>query len=180
MTEVRHDRKSIRLPEYDYSGPGRYFVTVCTADRRCLFGAVAGERMTLNEYGLLVETCWRAIPEHFAHIELDDFVVMPDHVHGIVGIVEPVGATHGSPPGTARGPMRRSLGAIVGTFKTAVGQRINRLRGTAGTAVWQRGYYEHIIRNEQALDAIRRYIAENPLRWGEDGENPDVIRRRGL
>jgi REP element-mobilizing transposase RayT len=173
-------RRSIRLPEYDYSGPGLYFVTICTDGRRCLFGEIVGQRMTLNESGRLVESCWREIPDHFSHIDLDDFVVMPNHLHGIVGIAEPVGATHGSPPGTARGPTHRSLGAIIGTFKTAVAQRINRLRRTTGVSVWQRNYYEHIIRNERALDAIRQYIAENPRRWGEDGENPDVIRRLGM
>lgn len=177
---LRPGRRSIRTPAYDYSAPGLYFVTACTHDRRCLFGEIAGEHMVLNECGRIVESCWQAIPEHFPDIELDEFVVMPNHVHAILGIVEPVGATHGSPPGTSRGPGHRSLGAIVGTFKTAVTQRINRLRATPGALVWQRSYYEHVIRNERALDAIRQYIADNPRRWAEDGENPDVVRRRGL
>src|SRR2546423_12162335 len=92
----RPGRRSIRLPEYDYSAPALYFVTACTDGRRCLFGEVVGERMLPNAFGQIVESCWQGIPEHFPHIELDEFVVMPNHVHGIVGIVEPVGATHGS------------------------------------------------------------------------------------
>jgi len=84
------------MPAYDYSGPGLYFVTACTDDRRCLFGEIAGEQMVLNEHGSIVQSCWQAIAEHFPDVELDEFVVMPNHLHGILWIVEPVGAGLGA------------------------------------------------------------------------------------
>ena len=175
---VRRRRKSIRLNRWDYRTPAAYFVTICTHDRVPLFGRVVDGEMVLNAFEEIVQGCWREIPEHFPHVELDAFVVMPNHVHGIISIVDDVGATHASPlpNGNApRGPVPGSLGAIVGSFKSAVTKRINALRGTPGAPVGQRNYYEHIIRHERALDAIRRYIAANPLRWHLDRYNPDAV-----
>ncbi len=183
---IRRRRRSIRLKGWDYRTPAAYFVTICTHDRAPLFGRVVDGDMVLNAFGEIVWACWREIPEHFPHVELDAFVVMPNHVHGIIFIVDVVGslhagathvgATHASPlRGDApRGPASGSLGAIVGSFKSAVTQRINALRNTPGAPVWQRNYYEHIIRTERALNAIRRYIAENPLRWHLDRYNPNA------
>ncbi len=185
----RHHRRSIRLKGYDYTQPGAYFVTICTHNREPLFGRVVDGEMVLNAFGEIVWACWGEIPDHFPHVELDAFVVMPNHVHGIIWIVDHpgathaqnvgathaqnVGATHALPLQGPRGPVSGSLGAIVGSFKSAVTRRINELRGTPGARVWQRNYYEHIIRNERALNAIRRYIVENPLRWHLDRYNPD-------
>ena len=171
---VRRRRKAIRLKGWDYRAPAGYFVTICTHDRVPLFGRVVDGEMVLNAFGEIVRACWQEIPEHFPHVELDAFVVMPNHVHAIISIVDSVGATHASPlqRDTPRGPAPGSLGAIVGSFKSAVSRRINMLRNTPGAPVWQRNYYEHIIRTDRALNAIRRYIADTPLRWHLDRYNP--------
>jgi REP element-mobilizing transposase RayT len=178
----RH-RRSIRLKGYDYTQPGAYFVTICTQDRACLFGEVVDGQMRLNEFGEIVRECWLAIPDHFSHTVLDEFVIMPNHVHGIISIVDAstdvtvvVGATHASPLRIRpRGPERKSIGAIVGSFKSATTKRINGPRGTPGVPVWQRNYYEHIIRNQESLNRIRQYILDNPQRWSSDRENPSAI-----
>jgi REP element-mobilizing transposase RayT len=176
----KHHRRSIRLKGYDYTQAGAYFVTICTKDRACLFGHVADGVMRLNQMGHIVRQCWLAIPDHVPHVLLDEFVVMPNHVHGIIVIMptHDVGATHASPrpnhdtPTRPRGPQRQSLGSIVGSFKSAVTKRINELRGTPGAPVWQRNYYEHIIRNDDDMARIRKYIVNNPLQWALDRENP--------
>lgn len=170
----RPNRRSIRLKGYDYSQAGAYFVTICTQDRVYLFGEVVDGEMRLNEWGEIVRQCWFDIPAHFPKAALDEFVVMPNHIHGIIVLVDsPVGATHASPlPTQPRGPQRQSIASIVGSYKSAVAKRINQQRGTPGAPVWQRNYYEHIIRNDESLNRIRQYIAENPLRWEVDRENP--------
>jgi REP element-mobilizing transposase RayT len=201
----RYHRRSIRLKGYDDTQPGAYFVTLCTHDRVCLFGEVVEGQMRLNELGEIVCQCWLAIPDHFPQTALDAFVIMPNHVHGILWIVDAatddiVGATHASPLQlqplqpqhptsplqpqyptlplrlvSSPGPKRQSIGAIVGSFKSAASKRINERRGTPGAPVWQRNYYEHIIRSEDSLARIREYIAENPLRWHLDRENPQAV-----
>nr|WP_315862938.1 transposase [Thermosynechococcus sp. NK55a] len=292
----RHHRRSIRLKGYDYTQPGAYFITICTHDRACLFGEVVEGQMRLNEAGHIAQQCWTDIPNHFPHIQLDEFIIMPNHVHGILVIVHHVhhvGARHAVPPhgmpphgmpphgmpphgmpphgmpphgmpphgmpphgmpphgmpphgmpphgmpphgmpphgmpphgmpphgmpphgmpphgmpphgmpphgmpphgmpphgmpphGMPPPPMASpnptveqfgkpvhgSLPTIVRSFKSATTRHINILRGTPGAPVWQRNYYEHIIRNEDALHRIRQYIATNPLRWHLDRENAD-------
>jgi len=179
----KNHRRSIRLKGYDYTQAGAYFITVCTKDRACLFGDVADGVMRLNQMGQIVRQCWLAIPDHFPHVMLDEFVVMPNHVHGILVIMptHDVGATHASPlqnddtPARPRGPQRQSVASIVGSFKSAATKRINHHRGTPGAPVWQRNYYEHIIRDDESLNSIRNYIADNPLRWQIDAENPNTI-----
>jgi len=175
MNSDHHRRRSIRLPEYDYTQPGAYFVTICTHQRECLFGEVMEGEMRLSVWGEVAEQCWRDIPAHFPHVELDAWVVVPNHIHGIITITDVVGAQHAAPLQPPRINVRPgSLGAIVRSYKSAVTKRINELRGTPGAAVWQRNYWEHIIRTERALEAIRRYIAENPLRWELDRYNPET------
>jgi len=179
----KNHRRSIRLKGYDYTQAGAYFVTICTKDRACLFGDVADGVMRLNQMGHIVRQCWLAIPDHFPHVLLDEFVVMPNHVHGILVIMptHDVGATHASPlqnddtPTRPRGPQPRSVASIVGSFKSAAAKRINEHRGTPGAPIWQRNYYEHIIRDDESLNLIRNYIADNPLRWQIDAENPNTI-----
>jgi len=179
----KNHRRSIRLKGYDYTQAGAYFVTICTKDRACLFGDVADGVMRLNQMGHIVRQCWLAIPDHFPHVLLDEFVVMPNHVHGILVIMptHDVGATHASPlqnddtPTRPRGPQPRSVASIVGSFKSAAAKRINEHRGTPGAPIWQRNYYEHIIRDDESLNRIRQYIAENPLHWYLDRENPNAI-----
>ncbi|RME13326.1 MAG: transposase [Ardenticatenia bacterium] len=182
----RHHRRSIRLKGYDYTQPGAYFVTICTHERAHLFGRVVDGEMVLNAWGEIVRDEWFRTADIRANVELyaDEFVVMPNHVHGIIWIVETdetdVGATRQvaptnrrvAPTDRPRGPVSGSLGAIIGQYKSAVTRRINIQRNTPGGRVWQRNYYEHIIRTERALHAIRRYIADNPRRWHLDRHNP--------
>jgi len=171
----RHHRHSIRLQGYDYTQPGAYFVTICTHGRAPLFGAVVDGEMRLNTYGRIVHDEWFKTAQLRPYVVLyeDEFVVMPNHIHGIIWIVDNVGATRRVAPtdNLPNGPVPGSIGAIVGQFKSAVTRRINQRRGAPGARVWQRNYYEHIIRTERALNAIRRYIIENPLRWHLDRYN---------
>lgn len=176
----KHHRRFIRLKGHDYAQAGAYFITIVARDRVCLFGEVADAEMHPNDAGRIVDRCWRDIPAHFPNFELDAFVVMPNHVHGIIVMVRdpPVGATHASPlPDTAtpRGPKRQSLGAVVGSFKSAASKYINALYGNPDTTLWQRNYYEHVIREEESLNRIRQYILHNPVRWAFDRENPEAV-----
>ena len=177
-------RKSPRLRGYDYSQEGAYFVTICTAGRTHLFGKIVDGVTVLNTLGQIAESGWAEIPTHFPQVELDLYVIMPNHVHGIVFIVDApgdtkmmrtVGTRHAS---SLRQPLPKqwrpngvksgSLGAIVGSYKSATTKRIKRLGDTSETLVWQGRYYDHIIRNEQSLNKIREYILYNPARWPED------------
>jgi REP element-mobilizing transposase RayT len=169
----KHYRRSIRLKGYDYTQPGAYFVTLCTKARQCLFGDVVNREMRLNSLGHIAFTCWQAIPDHFPHVELDAFVVMPNHLHGILVINETlVGAIHESPLRYPCGSAPKSLGAIVGLYKAAVSKRINAICNTQGNSIWQRNYYEIINRNNKSLDNMRQYVVENPRCWTNDPENP--------
>lgn len=180
----RHHRRSIRLRGFDYTQAGAYFVTVVAQQRARLFGDVVDGEMRSNDAGRVVAYTWHDLPNHVGGITLDAFVVMPNHVHGIIIITDnvyvgagSVGA--GSEPAPTMEPAptepthkkRHALPEIVRQFKTFSARRINQLRGTPGTVVWQRNYYEHIIRNQAALERIRAYIAHNPRRWDSDREN---------
>lgn len=174
-----HHRRSVRLAGYDYAAAGAYFVTMCTTGRAPLFGEVVDDSMRLHALGEVAWAVWCEIPDHFPHVDVDAFVVMLNHVHGIIVIgatPDQVGATHASPlptdPTRPRGPAPGSLGAVVGSFKAATTKRINLMRQTPGAAVWQRSYHEHIIRDENGLARIRRYIDDNPLHWATDRDNP--------
>jgi REP element-mobilizing transposase RayT len=183
-------RRSIRLPGYDYAQPGAYFVTICTDDGECLFDDPVLRRVA--------ETMWQQIPSHFGRVTLDAWVVMPNHTHGVLilsdipGVgarhsqqevplttphasVEANGKVHDLPgnasPARPSGAPAGSLGVIVGNYKSITTRRINQIRKTPGTTVWQRSYYEHIVRSERALDAIRAYITTNPARWHLDKYN---------
>jgi REP element-mobilizing transposase RayT len=181
----KHHRRSVRLHGYDYSQPGEYFLTLCVQDMNNLFGRVVDGQTELSPCGKIVDEEWHGSARIRREIELDEWVVMPNHVHGIVRIV---GASRVAPAVRAQGlaplrppqriPMRppRSLASFVWGFKAAVTKRINAMRHTPGSVVWQRNYYEHIIRNPAELEKIRAYIRENPLRWACDRYNPE----RGL
>lgn len=189
MPNRTHRRRSIRLPGYDYTQPGAYVVTICTHERVHLFGKVVDGEMRLNTYGEIVREEWFRTAEVRPNVELldDEFVIMPNHTHGITWIVD-VGTTHWPVVGgqivgvqrrcapTSTAPTKPnvapgSLGAIIRSFKSTVTRRVNTLRTTPGAPVWQRNYWEHVIRDERALDCIRRYIAHNPLRWHLDRYN---------
>ena len=191
VSQNRH-RRSIRLKGYDYTQLGVYFVTICTVQRAEIFGEVVHGEMRLNPSGDIVREEWLKTAEIRSNVELheDEFVIMPNHVHGIVWIVEStsVGATRGSVESLPVGATRRvaptngsrtlvpgSLGAILGQFKSITAKRINLLRGTRGVSVWQRNFYEHIIRNETELENIWDYIDTNPLRWQEDKLHPAAL-----
>jgi len=189
----RHHRQSIRLKGYDYSRAGAYFVTVCTQGRACLFGDVVNGEMRVNELGEIVNNEWLRTEQIRPHVELDEFIVMPNHIHAIIWIVtdDSVGATRRVAPTkngqvaptihpysqTTRpcGPKSQSIGAIIGQFKSVVTKRINQMRGIPGAPVWQRNYYEHIIRNDESLNRIREYIANNPLQWTLDREKQEIV-----
>jgi len=167
-------RRSIRLRGYDYTEPGWYFVTICTIERRCLFGDIVADKMCLNVLGEAVVDAWQAIPQHLPMFETDSFIVMPNHFHGIIVLEADVGAKHASPlhQRRARGTAKGSLPAVVQSFKSASTRSANRIRTTPGRPLWQRGFYERVIRSDEELNQLRRYIEDNPLRWALDQENP--------
>jgi len=163
-------RRSIRLQDYDYALAGAYFITIVTKDRKCLFGEIADGEMWLNDKGQIVQDEWYKSAWIREEIELDAFVVMPNHVHAIVAIGDRARRATGRSPRQS-GPAKRSLGAFVGGFKSVVTKRINEIRNSPGTPVWQRNYFEHVIRNEESLHRIRQYVLDNPTQWEFDREN---------
>lgn len=183
-------RRSVRLKGYDYSSPGAYFVTLVTFRREALFGEILDGEMYLNPLGKLVKKCWQAISIHFLLARLDEFVMMPNHLHGIIFLSkgeasaddtfvfpttpQPADASPLQPIGTKHG----SLGAIIQNFKSISTRFANSLYFNPGSILWQRNYFEHIIRNERELNDIRKYIQANPVLWENDKENPHVLSRR--
>ncbi len=170
LDSERHHRRSLRLKGYDYSRHGAYFVTICTKNRECLFGEIANGSMWMNPFGDIVRACWDDLPCHYQHMELDAFVVMPNHIHGIIVLADTVVRAGLKPAPTGK---RHGLPEIIRAFKTFSSRRINDLHNASGTRLWQRGYYEHIIRNENSLNNIRNYIQFNPAIWQWDRENPE-------
>jgi len=178
----KHHRRSIRLKGYDYGREGAYFVTVCVKGGQCLLGEIVDGEMMLNEYGRILEACWHDLVNHYAHVVLDAFVIMPNHFHFIIVFVEPlVGAglrpapTQINENDSHLAPTKQhGLPEIVRAIKSFSARRINKCRDATGTPFWQRNYYEHIIRNEHALNAIREYIDNNPLVWEQDKLHPNA------
>jgi putative transposase len=175
----KHHRQSIRLKGYDYAAEGSYFITVCTKGRECLFGEIINNttgvpEMVLNELGHVVKAEWLLTENKRHNVVLDTFIIMPNHIHGIISFVSHVGAYCNTPlPGSFQSPSK-TIGAIIRGFKSATTTRINIIRNTRGFAVWQRNYYDHIIRNELKLNSIRENIMFNPSQWSFDNNNPDV------
>jgi len=242
---TKHHRRSIRLPGYDYASPGAYFVTIVTYRHACLFGKMQNNKMQLTKLGQIVEEHWRDISEHFPNVELGTFVVMPNHIHGIIilhadairGVVSTPEILHNHPrrgvvstpeishdhsrmdvvstpeishdhsrmdvvstpeilnnqprrgvvstPEILNNQPRRgvvstpiitvpqpTLGQVVAYFKYQSTKQINTILDSAGTPIWQRSYYEHIIRNEDEHERIHLYIESNPVNWMDDDENP--------
>ncbi|MFM7450600.1 MAG: transposase [Leptolyngbyaceae cyanobacterium] len=152
----KHHRRSIRLQGYDYSQLGFYFVTICTWQREHLLGDVINFNVKLSRFGEAIQYNWRILPNKFKALEIDEFVIIPNHIHGILHITQ---------------DNQDSLSEIVRNFKTSSARRVNQLRGTKGIPVWQRNYYEHIIRDQNSLEKIREYISNNPLVWKRDKLN---------
>ena len=165
----KHHRRSIRLPGYDYRTPGAYFITICSWQRECLFGEVIDDTMQLSPYGKTVFFNWSVLPKRYPNVELDNFIVMPNHVHGIIVLKDSreINYTESDKLALKKSKIH-PLSEIVRGLKTFSARRINQMRYLTGVSVWQRGYYEHIIRNEESLFAIREYIINNPLSWGKD------------
>lgn len=155
-------RKSIRLKEFDYSRGGYYFVTICTERSLNVFGKIHKGKMILNNFGKIVKETWIDLPNHNSNIELDYFCIMPNHVHFILIINEVYRA------GLEPAPTAHGLPEIVRQFKTFSSKRINIARKSPGITLWQRNYYEHVIRNEKDLYEIRKYIEQNPINWEDD------------
>jgi len=188
----KHHRRSIRLLDYDYSEEGAYFVTICTQNRECLFGKIKNGQVGLSPIGKITRDCWLEVPKHFNNAQLENFVVRPNHLHGIVVLekrveyikplqdqkknrivgvqyIEPI-ADKETVPYKYQHVTPKSIGSIIRSFKATVTQtcRENSLDGL----IWQRNYYEHVIRSEEKLNKIRAYIRANPELWETDPENP--------
>ena len=144
-------RRSIRIRGYDYSSPGAYFVTICATDRRHLFGSVKRGQVFLNSFGKTVKDTWHRLPELYPMVVLDEMIVMPNHVHAIIVIRE--------------GAHRPTVSEVVRTLKSISARRINQERGKQGVSVWQRGFFERIIRDTRQFTNVQEYIRMNPLRW---------------
>jgi len=183
MTHINkfHHRKTIRLKGYDYSQSGFYYVTVCTQNRECLLGEIIDRKMVLNEIGEIVDDILNSLPNRYKQIKLDIYQIMPNHIHTIIQIV---GAHHDAPlhhdaPVYKRAihesPLRKRslLSQIIGYFKMNSAKLIHQIN--PNIPVWQRNYYEHIIRNENELNAIRQYIIDNLKNWEKDENNPNLI-----
>lgn len=190
---AKHHRRSIRLKGYDYSQAGVYFITICTWQRECLFGEIVNGEMQLNPWGKIVKLHWQNLPKYHRHLELDEFVIMPNHLHGIIvlidrnsvqnsvgaGLADILGQKQTTSQQNPPSPMLqqqhqpKNLPEILRGFKTFSARRINQMRRTFGVPVWQRNYYEHIIRNEESLQYIRQYIINNPLSWELDQLHPN-------
>ena len=192
----KHHRRSIRLKGYDYASAGGYFITIVAWRRECLFGDVINGKMRLNKIGKIVQWEWLELSKRLSYVTLGAHMVMPNHFHGILFIHENVGATRqglsksrsnvepehlittdgidGSP--LPRGPQPASLGAILAQFKSRVTKRIWKIPEFKETPIWQRNYYEHIIRNDHDLQNKTDYINANPLLWDQDDENPTYIK----
>jgi putative transposase len=162
----KHHRRSIRLKGFDYSRSAVYFITICVQNRECLFGTIPQDRMLLNDAGKMVSAEWLTLPGRFPAIILDEFVVMPNHFHGIIYIS----------PNSIENP---TLGKIIGAFKSIVNN--NYIDGVKNQGwapfdkrLWQRNYYEHIVRDDSALQKIQQYIQDNPLTWQADSLYSDV------
>lgn len=186
----KHHRRSIRLKEYDYTSPGWYYVTICTHQQTCLFGDINNGRIVLSSIGKMAQEYWLQIPNHFKFVELDEFVIMPNHIHGIIIINDRPG-NGGDNNGNGRGvrsnapananinpqnrfseisPKSGTLGVIVRSYKSSVTRWCRKNKNDHFK--WQRNFYEHIMRNERELYQIRKYIRSNPLKWQLDSEYP--------
>jgi REP element-mobilizing transposase RayT len=176
-----HHRRSIRLKGYDYTLSGAYFITIVTHERECLFGEITNSEMAANKFGLVAQQMWDKLPARFRNVELGTFIVMPNHIHGIIlldgtrrGIAESAADSDDQSSRYALterqfGKMiRGSIPAIVRAYKSSVAYRINIMRGLRNAPVWQRNYYEHIIRNADEAERIEHYIMSNPSNWATD------------
>jgi REP element-mobilizing transposase RayT len=165
-------RRSIRLSHYDYGDAGAYFITLTAHNRACIFGDVADSAMVLNDTGRIVVSEWHRTPIIRSQVALDEYVVMPNHFHALVAIESSHRGVSHTPSDKFHSPSQ-TLGAIVRGFKSATTKVINQMRVNPGIPLWQRNYYEHVVRNDEELQRIREYIVNNPIQWALDRENPE-------
>jgi putative transposase len=184
---AKQRRRAIRLRDYDYKQAGAYFVTICTQQRACLFGVMRDGKMWLNDAGRMIEQWWFELNRKFPMVEADEFVIMPNHFHGVVVITDiSVGADlRVGPVPENRHPAEQGahagapLQTIIQWFKTMTTNEYIRGVKTASWPsfngrLWQRNYYEHVIRDDKSLNRIRQYILDNPSHWPFDRENPEA------
>ncbi len=180
MDNTLHKRHSIRLYEYDYSLSGMYFVTICTQNKVCLFGKVVENTVgaglcpaltenfvELSEHGKIIEEQWNALPHRFSNIVLHEYVIMPNHFHAIIEIEPPVIEANIDDIRAGQSPAP-TVGNIIGAFKSISTKECNKMDNVCGRKIWQRNYYEHIIRNQKSYTNITDYIASNPINWQSD------------
>ena len=169
MSNPFPNRKLNRYSNFDYSTPGYYFITICVQNFECVFGEIIDGKMVLNECGTVVETCWNRIPNHFPHISLDDYIIMPNHVHGILVIDD---ATVGNIQTPCQTRWGKTLSSAIRGFKIGVTKSIHKNHDPL--FAWQKSYYDHIVRNDQSLRNIRQYIRNNPNNWQRDRNNKNI------
>jgi REP element-mobilizing transposase RayT len=168
----KHHRRSIRLKHYDYSQSGLYFVTLCTFQRNCWFGEIKDSQMLPNQIGKIVAEEWLNTPKIRSNVKLDEWIVMPNHFHGIIMIDNPENNQDFKViTEDIKQRKLKSLGVFIAGFKAAVTRRINTYRNTPDIPLWQRNYYESVIRDENHLEKVRQYIIKNPTSWQEDPDN---------
>lgn len=171
------NRKAMRLKNYDYNQAGAYFVTICIQNRECLLGKIENGIMQLNEYGLIVEQIWNNLPSHFNHtLDIDAAVIMPNHFHGIIVNLEHETIKRSSIDASMPFyEQKTQLGKAIAYLKYQTTKLINQKRVMEGVRIWQRNYYDHIIRSQRRLEILRKYIIENPLLWRMDQLHPDNL-----
>jgi REP element-mobilizing transposase RayT len=152
-----HDRRSVRLKGWDYSADGTYFITVCTHDRTHLFGEIVDGKMRRSPAGELVAATWQWLSTQYSYVRLDEWCVMPNHLHGILILA-----------GGEQSTRRKTVGRLIGAFKTVSTKQINESRDTPGAVVWQRNFWERIVREYPELEGVREYIRNNPANWPTD------------
>jgi putative transposase len=165
-------RRSIRLKDYNYSQSGAYFVTIATSEKTFLFGDIQGDRMLLNSIGEIACECWKQISFHFNDVITDVFVVMPNHIHSII-FIDYEGSACRAPTESPILTNRSFLGIIIRSYKSAVTNQVHKVNKMQGITIWQRNYYEHVVRNDNDLNQIRQYILDNPVNWALDSDNSE-------
>ncbi len=163
-------RRSIRLKGYDYSADGAYFITICVRDRECLLGEINDGQMILNQYGSIVRDVWGNLPDRVLDIDLDEYIIMPNHFHAIILInksPESIEIHKDLDVDDIKARRKMILPKVVGRFKMLTAKAINQSREIEGS-FWQRNYYERVIRNEEDCQIVRQYIVNNPVKWEMD------------
>lgn len=167
-------RRALRLKGYDYSQPGRYFVNICSADRRCIFGRVRNAEIILSPIGEIVDQCWQQIPSHYDYVTLDEYRITPNHMHAILIITDECidGACPVRHDRHGVGTRRAPLSAIVGSAKSAATKMVHEAGYMIGQSIWQSRFYDRIIWDDRSHFLVRQYIELNPLFWEYDIHNP--------